>query len=180
MQTYISMLRGINVSGSKKIKMVELKSLYEKLKFKEVQTFIQSGNVIFKSSKSETTIIKTIYDGLKKEWNYDVTIILKTPTELKNIIAKNPFLKGHDVNVKNLYFTFLESTPDKTLLTAIKDFTSNNDEFVIKGKEVYVLCPDGYGTTKLHNNFFERKLKVGATTRNWNSLNKMYLLSKDL
>ena len=167
------MLRGINVSGSKKIKMVDLKALYEKLKFKEVQTFIQSGNVIFKSNKSEADIIKTIYDGLKKKWNYDVIIILKTPDQLKKIIANNPFLKNRDEEIKKLYVTFLEKLPSKESLKAVKDFESN-DEFVFKGKEIYVCYADRISNSKINNNFFERKLKVGATTRNWNSLNRMY------
>ena len=174
MQTYISMLRGINVSGSKKIKMVELKALYEKLKFKEVETFIQSGNVIFKSNRSESAIIKTIYDGLQAEWDYDVTIVLKTPTALQKVISNNPFQKNRHEDPKKLHVTFLAKLPDKKLCADLIGFDSNNEEFIIQNKEIYVFCPDGYGSTKLHNNFFERKLKVGATTRNWNSLNRMY------
>lgn len=173
MQTYISLLRGINVSGSKKIKMEELKSLYEQLKFKEVQTYIQSGNVIFQSNKSESVIIKTIYEGLKKEWDYEVTIILKTPEALQKIIANNPFIKDRNEDVKKLHLTFLDDLPDKKLITALKDLDFKNDEFIIKKKEIYVFCPDGYGRTKLNNNFFERKMKIGATTRNWNSVNKL-------
>ncbi len=173
MQTYISMLRGINVSGSKKIKMVELKALYEKLKFKEVQTFIQSGNVIFKSKKSEAAIIKTIYDGLKKEWNYDVTIILKTPDEIQKIISNNPYLKEQDADIKKLYVTFLEKLPTNDSLDVLKEFPSGKDQFAVIGKEIYVFYDESLSNSKIHNNFFERKLKVGATTRNWNSLNRM-------
>ena len=110
---------------------------------------------------------------MKKEWDYDVTIILKTPIALKKIISKNPFLKGREKETKYFYFTFLADNPSKELLNNIKDFESKDDKFIIKGKEIYVFCPGGYGTTKLNNNFFERKLKVGATTRNWNSINNM-------
>ena len=174
MQTYISLLRGINVSGSKKIKMIELKALYEKLKFVDVQTYIQSGNVIFKSKKSESAIIKTIYNGLQKEWGYDVTIVLKTLEDVKKVISNNPFLKEYGDDIKKLYVTFLEKLPAKELVDQLKDFKSNNDQFIIKGTTIYVFTPDGYGTTKINNGFFEKKLKVGATTRNWNSINKMY------
>ncbi len=174
MQTYISLLRGINVSGSKKIKMVELKALYEKLKFKEVHTFIQSGNVIFKSTKLETAIIQSIYDGLKKEWNYDVTIIIKTPNQLRKILDGNPFLENRAEDIKKLYVTFLEEAPPRKLINEIKDFKPNNEEFVFKGKEIFIFYPENMGTSKIQNNYFERKLNVGATTRNWNSLNRMY------
>lgn len=180
METYIALLRGINVSGSKKIKMVELKALFEELKFKKVKTYIQSGNVIFQSKKDRDKIIKTIFNGIKKKYGYEVTIVLKTPAELKKVIASNPYAKKAADDYKKLYITFLEEAPSKENFSTIKDFKSNNDEFVLKGTVIFVFCPDGYGTTKLHNNFFEKKLKIGATSRNWNSLNKIYNLANEL
>ena len=87
---------------------------------------------------------------------------------------RDRFLTDRNEDIKKLHVTFLETLPDKSLVKALLDFTSNNDEFIIKDKEIYVFCPDGYGRTKINNNFFERKLKVGATTRNWNSINKLY------
>lgn len=176
MITYISMLRGINVSGQKKIKMEELKKLYESLGFKNVQTYIQSGNVIFDFSDTNISkLINKIEQKIKKSFNFDVPVLIRTKNDLQKLIANNPFTKKDS---SKLYVTFLSDTPIKSPLDEITKIKDKSEEFIISGKEIYLFYPNGYGRSKLTNNYFERKLKLSATTRNWKTVNKLLELSE--
>ncbi len=176
MTVFISMLRGINVSGQKKIKMDELRKLYESLGFENVQSYIQSGNVIFKSALADTKkIVETIEVGIKQEFGYDVIVILRTREELQKIVSNNPFLDKELSKVHVVYLSKLSGEYSEEELSKPKD---PSEEFQIKEKEIYLYLPKGSGRTKLTNNFFEKKLGVKATTRNWNSTTKILNLSK--
>lgn len=175
MKTYISILRGINVSGQKKILMTDLKALYESLGFEEVSTYIQSGNVIFKTDEklSNQDIAKEIEKAILEKYNFEVPVIIRSAEEIRNVISANPFLAETDINVEKLHVTFLADAPGKASLESIKNLDYSPDKFVIIGQEVFLHCPDNYGETKLSNKFFESKLKVSATTRNWKTINKL-------
>ncbi len=176
MQTYISILRGINVSGQKKILMTDLKELFNKLAFKNVTTYIQSGNVVFQSDAklSDVKFAEKIEAAIFKKYGFKVPVIIRTKEELENIIYSNPFLKEININLEKLHVTFLSEKSDKTLIDLIKHFDYSPDKFYIIEKEVYLHIPGGYGETKLSNKFFENKLKVAATTRNWKTVNKLF------
>jgi len=181
MQTYISILRGINVSGQKKIQMTDLKALYENLKFKNVSTYIQSGNVIFKRKRqSDEVLAKKIQNAIYEKYSFEVPVIIRNVEELKNTIATNPFLKEKNINEEKLHITFLEKLPDKAKVHIIKNIDYSPDKFIIIDKEIFLYCPNGYGITKLSNNFFENNLKVTATTRNWKTVNKLVEIADDL
>lgn len=175
MKTYNSILRGINVSGQKKVLMTDLKALYESLGFEDVTTYIQSGNVIFKTSlqSSNLNLAKKIEDAILKKYNFDVPVIIRSIEEIENVISANPFLKETEINTEKLHVTFLADAPDKASLESIKNFDYPPDKFFIIGKEVFLHCPVSYGETKLSNKFFENQLKVSATTRNWKTINKL-------
>jgi uncharacterized protein (DUF1697 family) len=177
--SYISLLRGINVGGQKLIKMTELQALYESLKFAAVNTYIQSGNVVFKSKSNAQKLELQIKTAIKREFGFDVIVIIREQDELKGIIDKNPFIAIPKIDVSRLYVTFLESTPDGKLAKELPLDKKNKDEFKILGREIYLHCPSGYGKTVLSNTFFERRLKVTGTTRNWNTVNALYLMSKE-
>ncbi|HRO42781.1 MAG TPA: DUF1697 domain-containing protein [Flavipsychrobacter sp.] len=174
MPTYISMLRGINVSAQKKIIMKELKTLHEDAGFQNVQTYIQSGNVVFKSSKKSTSTLATqIETFIKKHYGFDVAVIVLTPQEMQDTITNNPFQKQKDFDEGKMYVCFLNNQPNVALVEKIKAVQYEADCFVIDHKVIYLFVPGGYGNTKLNNNFFESKLKVTATTRNWNTVNRL-------
>ena len=178
-QTFISILRGINVSGQKKILMADLKALYESLEFREVKTYIQSGNVVFKSDSkfSDIQLAKKIEKEISAKYNFEVPVIIRSMEELKKIIIQNPFTKEKNIDLKKLHVTFLSETPAKEKLEQIKEVDFSPDKFIIKEKEIYLHVPNSYGETKLSNKFFENKLKVTATTRNWNTVNKLFDLA---
>ena len=177
METYIAMLRGINVSGQKIIKMADFKNHLQELNFADVQTYIQSGNAVFKTKKStlkalEDKIAKKIFE----DYGFEVSVIVKTPDELSEVLENNPFSKDKDLN--RLYVTFLSDKPTKEKLNKIEGIDYSPEEFVLKGKIIYGYSPNGYGKAKLSNNFIENKLKVSATTRNWKTVNKLADMAK--
>ncbi len=179
MATFISILRGINVSGQKSIQMTDLKALYEELEFKEVITYIQSGNVIFKTEvkMSNQYLSAKIKHAIHKKYYFDVPVIIRTVEEMKHAISVNPFPKEKNIDLEKLHVTFLAETPEQPRLESIRNIDYSPDKFMVIGKEVYLYCPNGYGITKLSNTFFENKLKVSATTRNWKTVNKLVELA---
>ncbi|NCC98701.1 MAG: DUF1697 domain-containing protein [Bacteroidia bacterium] len=180
MTTYISILRGINVSGQKLIKMDALRKSYENLGFRSVATYVQSGNVIFIGDKAKPDeLAKTITRQIEKDFGFDLPVIVLTIDKLKQIIDSNPFLKQTDKDKTFLHITFLSSKPQKTEYSTIEEKKLSGEEIFFYDKAVYLYCPNGYGKTKLTNSFLELKLKVGATTRNWKTMNELLRIAQE-
>jgi uncharacterized protein (DUF1697 family) len=172
MTTYIALLRGINVSGQKKILMSDLKNLMEELGYHEVGTYIQSGNIIFNSSdQSENDIAKHIKDKIFDIYQFDVKVMVMTHSYLLSAIEANPFLKRKDVEMSKVHFTFLDALPTAEAITKLRSYNYTPDEFELVNQVLYVYCPESYGNTKLSNSFIENKLKVDATSRNYRTTN---------
>lgn len=167
---YISLLRGINVSGHKKILMADLRELYVSMGFKDVQTYIQSGNVIFKDeSLNPHEIIRRIENKILEVYGYKVTVIIRTPTEMKGVIDNNPF-KFTETEFKRLSVTFLSDAVHADKIKDLQKYKAPEDQYHLNGIEFYFYCPGGFGETKLTNNMIERVFGVKATSRNWNSV----------
>ncbi|MGB3949140.1 MAG: DUF1697 domain-containing protein [Bacteroidia bacterium] len=177
MPVFLSILRGINVSGQKKILMSDLKLLYEELDFKKVQTFIQSGNVIFES-KSSKLLADKIEQKIKQKYAFDVPVIIRTMDEMEKIIKNNPFIKTKGIETDKLHITYLSKPTTAENIKKTKQYTFEPDAFEIIEEQVYIYCPNGYGRTKLTNTFFEKKLNVSATTRNWKTSNELLTIMK--
>ncbi len=174
MYTYISMIRGINVGG-KRIKMADLKDLYQNMGFGSVKTYIQSGNVIFKSDNADQEYLtESIQQKILETFNYHVEIVIRTNDEIKEVIKSSPFKDRED---KYLHVTFLSDNPQEKLVQELfqnsGEIINGYEEFKINSREIYLYLPYGYGRTKLNNNFFEKKLHLNATTRNWKTVNKL-------
>lgn len=181
MTTYISILRGINVSGHKIIKMDLLKKMCISLGFSNVQTYIQSGNILFQSAPTATKkLSSTIKAGIQKEFGFDVPVITLTFSELEQLISLNPFLNDNALDSAFFHATLLDAAPSKEHMAVLAQANSKNDKFELVKQTLYLYCPDGYGNTKLNNTFIEQKLKLSATTRNWKTLNQLYTLAGKL
>ncbi len=170
MNIFLSILRGINVSGKNKILMSDLKKLYENLGFEEVNTYIQSGNVVFKSLdtiNNQKLISQKIEFSIFSNLGLKVSVLVLNLQELQNLVHINPFLSKDYIGIEKLYVTFLENVPLNTNIEKIYNIQSNLDEFELIEKFVFLHCPTGYGNTKFSNQFFENKLNLVATTRNW-------------
>lgn len=171
------MLRGINVSGQKIIKMSDLQSLFEELKFKNIRTYIQSGNVIFECNKSNPNdLAKRIEEKIFQHYKFEVPAIIRHRNEITNILNNNPFITKRNEDIDKLYVTFLSDEPKSEDINKLQTITHDSDEFEISGQEIFIFCPNGYGRTKLTNNLFENKLKLKATTRNWKTIEKLSVL----
>jgi uncharacterized protein (DUF1697 family) len=168
MNTYIAILRGINVSGKKIIKMDALHQLFENSGFSNVRTYIQSGNVLFSSEQTNTSELEQlIATQIEMEFGFQVPVIVLTHLELQQIVENNPFLNDETKNPAFLHVTFLASTPVEDAIDQLTAKKAEQEAFFLTKNALYLYCPNGYGNTKLTNNCIELKLKVQATTRNW-------------
>jgi uncharacterized protein (DUF1697 family) len=170
MNTYIALLRGINVSGQKTIRMTDLKQLVESMGFQQVVTYVQSGNVVFQAVDENPARLETaIRAEIQRVFGFEVAVLIRTAADLQRVAAANPFVQRPESPV-GLYVTFLAQRPPQAVLNQLKVPLAELDEYVMGDQEIFLYCPGGYGRTKLSNTFFERKLKMPATTRNWKTV----------
>jgi uncharacterized protein (DUF1697 family) len=175
MYTFISMLRGINVSGRNRIPMAELKHLYESLNLTNVVTYVQSGNVVFDCAEADAVqTASSIETAITRSFGFSVPVLIRDKSCFQRLIDHNPFATQRHADLTKLHVTFLSASPSKLSVTNLVVPSGISDEFILDDKELYLFCPNGYGESKLSNSFFERKLGVTATTRNWNTVNALY------
>ena len=172
---YVSLLRGINVSGHRKIKMADLKFLYEELSCENVITYIQSGNVIFEHISDDPATIKNeIETAIEEKYSFDVYVNVLHAEEFKNILLELPF---DNINLEQdgtkFLITFQESNLDSSHVELLSGYVKEPEKVVLKNNALYLHCPNGYGKTKLSNALIENKLKTKATTRNLKTVTKL-------
>ena len=177
---YVVLLRGINVGTGRKVPMADLRKLCESLGLKNVQTYIQSGNLIFelKQPESISALETRLQKAFSETFGFEIPVLIRTAAEWSDSISKNPFLSEEHVDIDQLHMTCLKEIPSPELLEKIKTFQYLPDRYEIVGRDVFIFCAAGYGTSKLVNSFFESKLKTQATTRNWKTvmqLNEMIM-----
>ncbi len=171
MPSYVAMLRGINVSGSKPVKMEALRASFEALGFKNVRTYVQSGNVVFEAKeRAAAPLGPKIVARIKRDFGFDVPVLVLGAGDLARVIEENPFANQRGVDLTKLHVTFLAAAPAAAGLKKMEGVSSGRDLFRCLGQTIYLVCPDGYGNTKLSNNAFERALAAAATTRNWKTV----------
>jgi uncharacterized protein (DUF1697 family) len=171
------MLRGINVSGQKKIRMADLRDLYESLELKNVQSYLQSGNVVFDSDEKDIDKLKeAIETQIETNYGFSVPVLIRIKEDFQRVIKEHPFAEEEAIRV---LVTFLYESPEKSKLEELSQHEDKVDQFAIGEQEIFLFCPGGYGRTKLSNNFFEKKLGVVATTRNWKSVNALYEMASE-
>lgn len=175
MTRYISILRGINVGGKRIISMSDLKQLYAGAGFCNLKTYIQSGNILFDSPSDATDLeLATQIEKLIFEaYQFEVPVIIRTITALQEALSENPFYQPQETNIEQLHLTFLKHYPTPEALITMENIDFAPDRFKISGNNVYVYCLNNYSDSKLSNQFFEKKLKVPATTRNWKTVVKL-------
>jgi uncharacterized protein (DUF1697 family) len=150
--------------------MTDLKSLYEELGFTNVQTYIQSGNVVFDYQETDAEILQQlIFNKINEHYGFEVSNIILYPNEIENALKNNPFK-----NIEKTYFTFLSEIPKQDNIDQLNSISFDNEFFELIGKVIYSHYPKGAGRAKITNNFFEKKLEVIATARNLNTTNKLF------
>jgi uncharacterized protein (DUF1697 family) len=179
MTTYISILRGINVSGHRIIKMEALRQLFAELGFSAIQTYIQSGNVVFQYRKTiQKKLEILISNAISDKFGFDVPVIVRELNELKQIVKSNPFISDKTKDTSFMHVTFLSDEPGKEKIVKLGEGDYKGDEFRYNNKTIYLYCPGTYGDSKLTNSYLENKLKVNATTRNWKTTNELLIIAE--
>jgi uncharacterized protein (DUF1697 family) len=175
-RTYAALLRGINVGGKNKLPMPELRSLLEDAGYEDVVTYIQSGNAVLRSPVGRDRLARTLEEQIAARFSLAVRVVLRTHGELERIAAANPFGADGD-EPKGLHVVFLDRVPKAGAIAALDPNRSPGDEFRVAGSEIYLRYPHGSGRSKLTLDYFERRLEVAGTARNWNTLLKLIELS---
>lgn len=184
MTVYIALLRGINVGGKNVIKMADLKRTFESIGVSDVKTYIQSGNVLFKSNESEEALCKKIEQEIETVFGISLEVILRTSNELEQLLSDCPFSNEEIAEaerlseVESLYVALLKHNPLKEKLEYIESYKSESDKYYIIGRNTYLLFKHSIRNSKLANNLY--KLDVATTVRNWKTLSKLNLLAKAL
>lgn len=172
MNTFIALLRGINVGGHNKLPMRDLVRVLESLGLKNVKTYIQSGNVVFQSEHTDLAVLSAEIGTAVYE-NHDFTpqVLLLRLAELATTVANNPFPAAEEDH-KTLHFYFLESAPPKPDMAALEAVKSEREQFELIDNVFYLHAPDGIGRSKLTAKV-EKALGVAATARNWRTVSKL-------
>ncbi len=178
MKTYIALLRGINVSGQKIIRMADLRITMEKLGLQHVSTYIQSGNICFQSENTGRKELETkIWDGIYSDFGFEVPTLVLDGEDITSILKSNPF--KDETNEKGLYFVLLKEAPSKVLVSEFGKLEFENEDFHVISNCVYLNCKTGLGKAKLNTNLIEKKLGVQATARNLRTMNKLLEMIQD-
>lgn len=169
---HVALLRGINVTGHNKLKMADLRELFEDLGHEDVSTILQSGNVVFRPHGPKKQVAPDLEAAIKKRLGLDVRVILRTQAELVQLAGENPYLK-RGADPAKLHVTFFARKPPKRLKLALDPEQFAPDVFVWGEREAFLHCPNGYGRTKINNAYFERKCDAPATTRSWKTVMRL-------
>jgi len=183
MSIYISLLRGINVSGQKKVNMKELKALYESLNLKQVTTYIQSGNVVFSSTDKSTVELSALIEAaILKHFGFEVPVLVLSETALNKALKQLPFDNISVVEQgSQVIFSFLSGVINTDNIVLLNGYLTAGEELEssVDSNDSASAKPNGYGKTKLSNTFLEKKLEVTATSRNLKTVVKLCELAKE-
>ena len=161
------MLRGINLGARNRVAMPALRELFEDMGFTDVETYVQSGNVVFSATSKPRG--HAIAKRVAKDLDVTSPVLVRSATELAKIVTGVPF----EGDAAAFHVTLLEDKPKAAAVKAIDAEKFAPDEFAVVGKDVYLRCPKGYGVSKLSNAFWEKKLGTVATTRNWKTITNL-------
>jgi uncharacterized protein (DUF1697 family) len=176
--TSVALLRGVNVGGRNTIAMRDLVALFAEAGCDNVRTHIQSGNVLFTASPDcADDLPESVAKRIAERFGYRTTVVARTADQLAEIVANNPFLAA-GADEDSLHVMFLSDTPDPRRVAALDPERSPPDEFVVRGREIYLRLPNGAGRSRLTNAYFDAKLASTSTLRNWRTVTKLLALAK--
>ncbi len=181
MAVVIAMLRGVNVGGHNRIKMDGLRTLCTRLKLRDACTYVQSGNVIFRTEERDLALLaKRLQNAIERDFAFRPDVVLRTAAELRGVIARNPFAKRSDIEPNKLLVTFLASDPGPEARQKAAKMKTEPEELRMDRREVYIYFPNGMARPKMSWPAIERTLQTSGTGRNWNSVTKMLEIAEKL
>jgi uncharacterized protein (DUF1697 family) len=175
METCVSFLRSVNMAGHNLIKMTELSALIVKLGFADAKTYIQSGNIIYSNHDklSSLQLSLKIEQAIAEKFGLEIDVMTRTARELDALFIANPFLSEPGFDPAKNAVIFLHENPSPDQVNKVKDIDFPPDKFSISGSEIFLWCPNGFGRTKIYTGFFEKKMNVIGTARNWKTINSI-------
>ena len=180
MPVYVALFRGINIGPNKRIKMDALRKSFETLDFAHVQTYIQSGNVVFKARKSSPVALgKKIEGRIVQNFGFSASVIVRSSDELGQAIAANPFLKQRGVDPEKLHVTFLSEPPAASAIKKLSEYSIAPDQSCCVGSNIYLHLPNGFSKSSLFRVPWEKALAVVTTTRNWRTVNALHQMCQE-
>lgn len=177
----ISLIRGINVGGRNMVRMEALRAAHDALGLAEAQTYVQSGNVVFRTRLRDLSAIgRRIEDSIQRSHGFRPGVMVRTAAELRGVIARNPFAERSGIEPAKLVVGFLASQPDNAAGEKLRGIRAGPEEFYLSGRELYIYFPDGMGRSKFTTALIERALKTASTARNWNTVTKLMEMAEAL
>jgi uncharacterized protein (DUF1697 family) len=179
-ETYLALLRGINVGGKNKLLMRDLSGMFSNVGCEDVRTFIQSGNVVFRASPAISGGIPGLIAGqIAESFGYRTPVVLRSAAQLEDVVRNNPFL-GSEAAEESLFVLFLADLPGPDRVGGLDPHRSAPDTFSVRGREVYLHLPNGVARSKLTNDYFDSRLATTSTGRNWRTTTKLLDMMKVL
>lgn len=174
MPVVISLLRAVNVGGYAAIKMADLRALHESMKFEDVQTYIQSGNVVFRTDEKDMAVVaKRIQGAIAKKFNITPGVMLRTVAEMREVVVKNPFAKRRNVEPNKLHVSFLDTKLTPSACDELRALPLVTEEMIPIGKELFIYCSNGMGKAKIPWAKVDKICATRGTARNWNTVMKL-------
>jgi uncharacterized protein (DUF1697 family) len=181
MPVLISLLRGVNIGGHHKIKMDALRALYESLGLKEVRTYIQSGNIVFKAKERDAArLASRIESAIERTYGFRPDVVIRTTAEFRKVIKGNPFAKRRGIEPGKLAVTFLADPPTDEAQANLSKIKTAPEELHIIGRELYIYFPNGMARPKIPWVQVMKTLKTTGTSRNWNTVTQLLEMAEDL
>jgi uncharacterized protein (DUF1697 family) len=181
MTVIVSLLRGVNLGSHNRIKMDALRALHESLGLRDVQTYVQSGNVIFRTKDRDLVRLRArIENGIERTFGFRPGVILRTTFDLRDVIARNPFAARDGIDPAKLLVTFLASEPAPEARDKVLAIPAHPEELRIHGRELYIYFPNGLARPKLSLARVEKTLQTSGTGRNWNTVRKLLEIAEKL
>ena len=179
MNSWIALLRGVNVVGRNQISMQALREICMSLKLRNPRTYIQSGNVVFVSAETDATKLATrLESAIEKRCGFRPSVMMRTAAEMRDIVSRNPYAARGDIDPGKFAVFFMATQPHPELCNKVMAINVGKEEIRADGRELYIYFPDGQGRSKLPP-VLERTLKMPATARNWNTVNKLLAMAED-
>lgn len=181
MPVIVSMLRGVNLGPHHRLKMDALRAVYESLGFTDVQTYVQSGNVVFRTnSRDLAAVAQRIENAIERKFGFHADAIVRTTAEMRRTVERNPFAARRDVEPNKLLVTFLAGDPDSEARNKLLQMKTDPDEVRVEGREVYIYFASGLARPKLSWMQVAKMLKTSGTGRNWNTVEALLEMAETL
>jgi uncharacterized protein (DUF1697 family) len=170
---HVAFLRGINVGGKNKLPMADLSAMFVAARCTDVETYIQSGNVVCRATPTIAGTLPALIAGaILKRFGYKIPVVMRSAGELRGVVRGNPFLAAA-TDADTLHVSFLADVPRPACVAALDARRSAPDEFSVRGQEIYLRLPNGVARSKLTNAYFDAKLGTTSTLRNWRTVLKL-------